>query len=444
MNNTVEAILFDLDNTLVNTNSLKEYRESTNKPPLTDEQLSTTKLYPKTKSILEQLNKNNITLGIVTNSPRKYALDILDHHGIRDFFETIVTYNEVGHDGTKPSPQGINLALSNLNLNNKNNILFIGDDAKDINASYAAGIKPLAPAWASKEFIGQMPAAMISTQCLSEELSNYNHIDLIADRCANFNTFDIDKKWLFFIPMNKDGKIGAIKKNEIDFICLGRYFSQKNKLTAKIHEQHTLSKEIYKKETDPKYVAPEYWVELLSFFVDKTPEYLFDESEKFDIVTVIPAKKGKNRRLENLLTRLSRHSKNHTTAYISDLFYFSEGAQSLKTLGRDEREEEINKSLHFNPKYASIIRNAKILIIDDVITTGSTLKGAKSLLEQMQPQRVLSIALAKTVSISEDMQFCDKCGRLMRVRRNTKTGEHFMGCTGFFVTPQCRHTISIP
>lgn len=395
MTNTVEAILFDLDNTLINTNSLQEYRESTNKQPLTDEQLSTTKLYPKTKTILDKLKQNNITLGIVTNSPRRYALDILEHHNIKDFFDTIVTYNEVGPDGIKPSPKGINLALSNLKLNSNNNILFIGDDAKDINASYAAGIKPLAPAWASKEFIGQMPAAMISTQCLTEELNNYNHIDLIADRCANFNTFDIDKKWLFFIPMNKDGKIGAIKKDEIDFICLGRYFSQKNKLTAKIHEQHTLSKEIYKKETDPKYVAPEYWVELLSFFIDKTPEYLFNDKEKFDIITVIPAKKGNNKRLENLLTRLSRHSKNPKTAYISDLFYFSEGAKSLKTLGRDEREREIKKNLNFNPKYASIIENAKILIIDDVITTGSTLKGAKLLLEKMQPQRVLSIALGK-------------------------------------------------
>lgn len=27
MNNSIEAVLFDLDNTLVNTNSLKEYRE---------------------------------------------------------------------------------------------------------------------------------------------------------------------------------------------------------------------------------------------------------------------------------------------------------------------------------------------------------------------------------------------------------------------------------
>lgn len=48
--------------------------------------------------------------------------------------------------GIKPSPQGINLALNNLNLTNKNNVLFIGDDAKDINASYAAGVKPITPA----------------------------------------------------------------------------------------------------------------------------------------------------------------------------------------------------------------------------------------------------------------------------------------------------------
>ncbi|EKD7616304.1 HAD-IIIC family phosphatase, partial [Salmonella enterica subsp. enterica serovar Muenster] len=120
MTNTVEAILFDLDNTLINTNSLQEYRESTNKQPLTDEQLSTTKLYPKTKTILDKLKQNNITLGIVTNSPRRYALDILEHHNIKDFFDTIVTYNEVGPDGIKPSPKGINLALSNLKLNSNN------------------------------------------------------------------------------------------------------------------------------------------------------------------------------------------------------------------------------------------------------------------------------------------------------------------------------------
>ncbi|MCR0997621.1 HAD hydrolase-like protein [Serratia rubidaea] len=443
MNNSIEAVLFDLDNTLVNTNSLKEYREGAKDKRLTQDELSTTKLYPKTKVVLESFKDSNVLMAIVTNSPRQYALDVLNHHGIEHYFSTIITYNDVGPGGVKPSPQGINLALSNLNLTNKNNILFIGDDAKDINASYAAGVKPITPAWASKDFIGQMPAAMISTRCLSEEVDNFNHIDLIADRCANFNSFDIDKKWLFFIPMDKDGNIGAVKKSEINFLCLGRYFSQKNTLTAKIHENHTLSKEIYKKELEPKYVVPEYWVDLLSYFVDKTPAYFFEDDSVFDIVTVIPAKKGKNRRLENLLNRMSRNSKNRHTQYISDLFYFSEDAKSLKTMGRGERASEIKDNFHFNSKYENIIQASKILIIDDVLTTGSTLKGAQSLLEAMNPERVLSISLAKTVSISEDMHVCDNCGKLMRVMRNKKSGQHFLGCTGFFDTPQCKNTMSI-
>lgn len=243
--------------------------------------------------------------------------------------------------------------------------------------------------------------------------------------------------------MDRDGNIGAVKKNEINFLCLGRYFSQKNTLTAKIHENHTLSKEIYRKELEPKYVVPEYWVDLLSYFVDKTPAYFFEDDSVFDIVTVIPAKKGKNRRLENLLNRMSRNSKNSHTQYISDLFYFSEEAKSLKTMGRDERAAEIQGSLHFNPKYENKIHASKILIIDDVITTGATLKGAQSLLDAMNPERVLSISLAKTVSISEDMHICGNCGKLMCVMRNKKTGQHFLGCTGFFDTPQCKNTMSI-
>lgn len=140
---------------------------------------------------------------------------------------------------------------------------------------------------------------------------------------------------------------------------------------------------------------------------------------------------------------MSRNSKNNHTQYISDLFYFSEEAKSLKTMGRDERATEIQNNLHFNPKYTNKIQASKILIIDDVITTGATLKGAQSLLDTMNPERVLSISLAKTVSISEDMHICGDCGKLMRVMRNKKSGQHFLGCTGFFDTPQCKNTMSI-
>lgn len=96
MNNSIEAVLFDLDNTLVNTNSLKEYREGPKERRLTQEELNTTKLYPKTKTVLESFKNSNVLMAVVTNSPKQYALDILNHHNIQGYFKTIVTYNDVG------------------------------------------------------------------------------------------------------------------------------------------------------------------------------------------------------------------------------------------------------------------------------------------------------------------------------------------------------------
>jgi DNA topoisomerase-1 len=36
---------------------------------------------------------------------------------------------------------------------------------------------------------------------------------------------------------------------------------------------------------------------------------------------------------------------------------------------------------------------------------------------------------------------CPKCGRRLTIKRNSETGEEFLGCTGF---PDCRHTEPLP
>jgi phosphoglycolate phosphatase-like HAD superfamily hydrolase len=440
MTDQVDAILFDLDNTLINTQALKNYRENSLRGDFTQGLLDLTKIYPKTRSILDSLAQRNIPLGVVTNSPKRYALKLLEHYDLTNYFKVIITYDDVKNGGAKPSPIGINLALAQLGLSSKNNILFIGDEENDVNASYAAGVKPIAPAWASKEFIGQVPAAMLSTSLLLSEIQKFSNINLIADRCANENSFEIEKKQLYFIPMTIDGQIGAIKKDDIDIICLGRYFSQGSELTARIHDMHPLSKEIYKKELSNTYVIPEYWVRLLNHFVEKTPAYIFNNTSDFNIVTVIPSKKSKNPRLENMLNRISRISKS-TAKFIPDLFEFQENAKSLKTLGRKEnRQHEIGQNLRIKDKYSTLIGNAKILIIDDVVTTGATFEGAFNLLSSYRPERILGICLAKTVSVSAELKFCPDCGRRMKLRMNHKDDTHFWGCTGFHETPQCKHT----
>lgn len=438
MKNEVEVIIFDLDNTLVNTDVLREHRETSGRATLTQEQLSNAKIYPQVKPLLIALTKRGVVLAVVTNSPRSYAHEILKFHDIESFFSVIITYNDVLSAGAKPSPKGIELALKKLGKSPKNAI-YIGDDDKDFVASYTAGVKPVAPAWATRNSFKVIPSALLCTSALMDDVDCFDSINLIADICASHNKFLHSRRWLYFMPMKVNGEVGAIRKNKIDIICLGKYFSQTGELTAKLHDAHPLSKEIVKKESDPSYIIPDYLIQLVKHCIHRVSLYFFDNNNAFDIVTVIPAKKDKNPRLENMLNAISS-GEYSGTSYVSDLFYFEQGSVSLKTLGpKENRDEEISSNFKFNSKYSEFVRGKKILVIDDIVTTGSTFQGAFNLLSEYVPEKILGLCLAKTVSIYSESKLCSECGRVMVIRNNKTDGIHFWGCSGYYETEQCTH-----
>ncbi|VFB10069.1 phosphoglycolate phosphatase [Aeromonas salmonicida] len=437
----VEAVIFDLDNTLVNTKALEEFRDKTPGQIPSNELLNRTKLYPQVNTMLQSILEKGVKLGIVTNSTRNYAHAVLQHHGIKELFSSIITYNDVLIDGKKPSPIGIQMALRELNVSNK--VIYVGDDAIDFNAAYAALIKPVAPSWASTTPIKQIPAAMLSSTFLVDELDNYDNIKLLAEVVARKAIFTPPEKRFYFMPMKLNGDVGAFRKENIDAVSLGRYFSQGNLLTSSLHNKHALSQEIYKKERSTTYVIPEYFVDLLVFYINKAPIYFYnDKNAQFDLITVIPSKKGKNPRLENFLGRIAKKIMNKNTLFISDLFLFEEGAVSLKSLGGPAaRDNEIKNKLKFKRKYKEQIKDKRILIIDDVVTTGATLRGAYDLLNAFNPERIFSVCFAKTVHIDSEEKICPHCGRRMRIRTNSKDGSRFWGCTGYFETiDKCRYT----
>ncbi|WP_179038440.1 ComF family protein [Limnobaculum xujianqingii] len=210
-----------------------------------------------------------------------------------------------------------------------------------------------------------------------------------------------------------------------------------------MHDEHALSQDIYEKEIDPDFIAPKYWVDLLSHAIKSLYQYYFNNNTGFDIVSVIPAKKNKNPRLENLLERISKNFIGGVN-FIPDLFIFSENARSLKTLNQQQRYVEITNTLFLNDKYRNLVRGKRVLIIDDVITTGATFERAFSILNENQSYIVLGLCLAKTVSINETSKICDSCGRTMRILKNSDTEIRFWGCTGFNDTnTPCSHTESI-
>ncbi|EJG1286761.1 HAD-IA family hydrolase [Vibrio parahaemolyticus] len=439
----IGAVLLDLDDTLVSTSKLQVFRENKDMDGLL-ENINKSKIYSPVKEILDKIKSSGIPLGLITNSPRWYTEKILAYHNI-DQFDVVIYYDDVGAGGKKPSPQGINLALEKLGLKSNSNVIYIGDQESDFIAAYLAGIKPIAPSWAKRDPISQIPAAIVNSKHLIESLDNIDELLLIADRTAVNQSFDFPKSQLNFIPLNENGELVPLNRENVKLISFGRYFSQNSTLTARLHENHQLSKDIFKKEESSSYTIPQYYIELMSRAVETLPVYVFnDPCAYFDIITVVPAKSGKNPRLENMLTRISRVS-SVKSEFIKDLFEFAPGAESLKTLGgKDRRLQELRNTLKIKEKYVPQIQGKSVLVLDDIITTGATFIHSFALLEESGANFTFGACLAKTVSVREEIKLCPECNRLMSVRKNKSTGIHFYGCSGYHEPiNKCRHAEDI-
>lgn len=95
-------------------------------------------LFAGIKELLVDCANKNVKLGVVTSSPRRVVAPTLARLGIREYFDTVVTADEITN--YKPHPEPVLLALKQLDSNSTGSII-IGDSAADITAGRAAGIK---------------------------------------------------------------------------------------------------------------------------------------------------------------------------------------------------------------------------------------------------------------------------------------------------------------
>ncbi len=92
-------------------------------------------LFPKVKHVLKYIKKRYKT-GLVTNTPKKNALSILDYFGLRNYFDVVVTSNDVVRG--KPNPEIIIKACRSIDVDPRETAL-IGDTWSDISAGKKAG-----------------------------------------------------------------------------------------------------------------------------------------------------------------------------------------------------------------------------------------------------------------------------------------------------------------
>ena len=122
--------------------------------------------YPDTRSILKRLVKEGYRLGIVSNCGREAVHEILTRFKMTDFFEIILSRQDMSR--LKPHPESLNLALKTLSLSPEQ-VLFVGDSNNDILAADKTGMAACFLSFGESRITG-----------LSATL-NVNHLSRLSD-----------------------------------------------------------------------------------------------------------------------------------------------------------------------------------------------------------------------------------------------------------------------
>ncbi|MFA5995646.1 MAG: HAD family phosphatase [Patescibacteria group bacterium] len=88
-------------------------------------------------SFLELLKERAVPMGVVTNSERRYAGLVMTAHDLLDYFNPVITGDELSEP--KPAPKGYLRAAEQLNINPQDILVFENSDA-GITAAKAAGM----------------------------------------------------------------------------------------------------------------------------------------------------------------------------------------------------------------------------------------------------------------------------------------------------------------
>jgi phosphoglycolate phosphatase-like HAD superfamily hydrolase len=101
-------------------------------------------LFPGIKEVLSFIKSKKVLLGIFTGKGREAATITLKKLEIYDYFDMIITGDDVINH--KPSPEGINNFIKVYKLD-KNRVLMTGDAPGDFTAARSAGVKIASVLW---------------------------------------------------------------------------------------------------------------------------------------------------------------------------------------------------------------------------------------------------------------------------------------------------------
>jgi HAD superfamily hydrolase (TIGR01509 family) len=105
------------------------------------------RVYPGILEVLTAIQKSGRKLGVLTGAGRVAAEVTLQYAQLSEFFQTLVTGDDVTHP--KPDPQGLRMAISQIGEIPEKTV-YVGDNVVDLEAAKRAGARSAAALWGSR------------------------------------------------------------------------------------------------------------------------------------------------------------------------------------------------------------------------------------------------------------------------------------------------------
>ena len=144
---TLELLLFDLDDTLVQTGDLENFRGVAHVGPQTDEYdqrlkrafVSTTARNLYSARQLADLRQRwpALKVGIFTRAPRHYTDIVLKLAFPETTWDVVVSFEDVRR--TKPDGEGVGHAMKACGIRSSSSVAIVGDGKSDVQAAYNGG-----------------------------------------------------------------------------------------------------------------------------------------------------------------------------------------------------------------------------------------------------------------------------------------------------------------
>jgi phosphoglycolate phosphatase/pyrophosphatase PpaX len=374
------TVLFDLDDTLVITYPIDDIKNEARRFGNWSEVYSAfnqTVLPTGTKQLIEFLSMRH-TIGVITSSPRNYAERLLSFHQLN--IPVITAYHDTNKH--KPNPEPIIHAINKLKVNQRKTI-YVGDNEDDAAASISAGAIPVLID-RDRKFFGTALAKRIVEKggYLAPDwgilLDSLKYITKI-DHNLTFITSDDGGRKIFF------SEKGLLKLMKIDEFAGYNVFYRYTYFPKyeKAHGRDFASKRILEMKA--------FNNEAIAYFTEGFIECLNLESDF--VITVIPS---------------HRQGLNHSGIRIVAGYLDGEG-KAIDGTTCLFRKVSIPKSSwwgsvrDYRIQYDSlevhnvdIVHGRNVLVLDDVCTTGSTIKAAIDKLKEAGANHVFGLVIGRT------------------------------------------------